>query len=327
MRVSFAVLLVAAALAWSTEAEEATESAAAEDVGPPNTWERPEECTQWALSGECERNAGFMLDRCAKACRVAGQVSPAYAKRCPRGPDAMAPGAMRETFSRIMRDFGDLQPEMLSEDPPIVLFHAFASDDELAALIAHGQGRYERSLGVHVDGTGRVSSVKTEIRTSSHAWCMHDECLADERVQRFTRRIMNVTQMPEENAEYAQLVYYHACDAEDANDCAFYRRHSDYIDTDVTKAQGVRVFTLFAYLNDVPEGGGTRFTDLTPSVTVEPRRGKALLWPSVQIDAPHKKDERTMHEALPVLRGEKYGANVWIHQRDFKTNLQRGCTT
>ena len=25
---------------------------------------------------------------------------------------------------------------------------------------------------------------------------------------------------------------------------------------------GVRIYTLFAYLNDVPEGGGTRFTKL-----------------------------------------------------------------
>ena len=30
--------------------------------------------------------------------------------------------------------------------------------------------------------------------------------------------------------------------------------------------------------------------------------------------APHSKDSRTDHEALPVTAGEKFGANFWIHQ-------------
>jgi len=47
----------------------------------------------------------------------------------------------------------------------------------------------------------------------------------------------------------------------------------------------VRIFTLFMYLNDVPEGGGggTRFTDLKPEpITFMPSRGKAVLWPSAR---------------------------------------------
>ena len=62
------------------------------------------------------------------------------------------------------------------------------------------------------------------------------------------------------------------------------------------------------YLNDVPEGGATRFTSLPSGpVTFQPKRGKAVLWPSVLAEAPFTKDERTDHEALPVTRGEKYG--------------------
>ena len=41
-----------------------------------------------------------------------------------------------------------------------------------------------------------------------------------------------------------------------------YKEHNDYIDGDGSKLQGVRIYTLFTYLNDVPEGGGTRFTKL-----------------------------------------------------------------
>ena len=91
--------------------------------------------------------------------------------------------------------------------------------------------------------------------------------------------------------------------------------------------QGVRIFTLFMYLNDVPEGGGTRFTDLPGGpVTFQPQRGKAILWPSVLEHEPHKKDDRTHHEALPVTKGEKFGANFWIHQYDFKGAHSKGCT-
>jgi prolyl 4-hydroxylase len=71
---------------------------------------------------------------------------------------------------------------------------------------------------------------------------------------------------------------------------------------------------VFLYLNDVEAGGGTKFNDL--NITVMPKRGRALLWPSVHNDEPNLKDERTKHEALPVEAGVKYGANAWFHQFD-----------
>ena len=46
----------------------------------------------------------------------------------------------------------------------------------------------------------------------------------------------------------------------------------------------------------------------------------------VKADEPHEKDERTDHEALPVTKGEKFGANFWIHQYDFKGTHAKGCT-
>ena len=56
-----------------------------------------------------------------------------------------------------------------------------------------------------------------------------------------------------------------------------------------------------------------------PEQTVLPKRGRALIWPSVLNDNPHQKDPRTDHEAMPVIKGVKYGANAWQHMRDFKT--------
>jgi hypothetical protein len=162
----------------------------------------------------------------------------------------------------------------------------------------------------------------------------YDPALGARPLRRVIQRVSDVTQTPEANAEYAQLVYYHSCPSADDPSCAFYKRHNDYIDSDEHKLQGPRIYTLFGYMNDVPEGGGTRFTSLPAAkyrdangmVTIQPQRGKAILWPSVTEAEPFKKEERTDHEALPVTRGEKFGANFWIHQYDFKGAHATGCT-
>jgi len=49
---------------------------------------------------------------------------------------------------------------------------------------------------------------------------------------------------------------------------------------------------------------------------VEPKAGRAVLWPSVLNEDPLSRDGRTHHEAKPVLKGKKYAANAWLHQVD-----------
>jgi hypothetical protein len=83
-----------------------------------------------------------------------------------------------------------------------------------------------------------------------------------------------------------------------------------------TYSAGARILTVFLYLNDVQGGGGTHFNDL--EMTVMPKRGRAVLWPSVLDEAPMAIDERTFHEAMEVTAGNKYGANVWFHSRAIK---------
>jgi hypothetical protein len=68
--------------------------------------------------------------------------------------------------------------------------------------------------------------------------------------------------------------------------------------------------TVFLYLNDVEEGGGTYFKDL--DITVQPKTGRAVVWPSVRDEFPDRKDPRTSHEALPVKKGIKYGGEKYI---------------
>ena len=91
----------------------------------------------------------------------------------------------------------------------------------------------------------------------------------------------------------------------------------------MNRPAGPRILTIFLYLNDVEAGGGTRFTDL--DATVNPKKGKALIWPSVLDENPSVMDRRTHHEALAVEKGVKYAANAWVHLRDFKAAYKTNC--
>ena len=44
-----------------------------------------------------------------------------------------------------------------------------------------------------------------------------------------------------------------------------------------------------------------------------PKKGRAVLWPSVYSAQPMNEDSRMMHQALPVIAGTKFGANAWVH--------------
>ncbi len=66
---------------------------------------------------------------------------------------------------------------------------------------------------------------------------------------------------------------------------------------------------VFLYLNDVDEGGGTHFNKL--GITVQPKTGRAVIWPNVYDADPSAKDSRTQHEALAVIKGVKYGGRFF----------------
>jgi 2OG-Fe(II) oxygenase superfamily len=92
---------------------------------------------------------------------------------------------------------------------------------------------------------------------------------------------------------------------------------SDYIHNQKGRQCGPRILTFFIYLSDLPEGGGggTDFPKL--GLTVQPKKGSAVLWPSVYNAEPLTADKRTDHQALPVLIGTKFAVNAWIHMYDY----------
>jgi len=282
-------------------------------------------CVFWAHIGECEANPSFMLLQCAPACMTCENIN--YEYRCPKDEsmkDIFGPGDLHKMFERIVDKYENVnvlsQPSKEPDatfQPWVITIDDFVSPEECEKLIELGgiEG-YERSTdvgGKKFDGT--FDAVKSGTRTSENAWC-HKDCYEHPMAKSVMNKIETLTGIPESHSEYLQLLKYQTGQ--------FYRVHHDYIEHDEDRPAGPRVLTAFLYLNDVEAGGGTNFPDL--DLTVMPKKGRLLLWPSVIDSNPSKKDFTTRHQALDVEAGEKYGANAWLHLRDFKTPHKAGCT-
>jgi prolyl 4-hydroxylase len=288
---------------------------------------RNELCAYWAAIGECTANPAYMQLNCAAACLSCEQL--AFETRCPlmenlEETNTWKPGSLNQMFERIVRDYPTTTilsrpatPHEPVEDRPwVVLVDDFLTDEECDAMVELGTQRgYERSSDIgerKFDGT--YGSEVGNGRTSTNTWCL-ESCFDDPRAKGVIRKLEQLTGIPDANAEYLQLLRYEVGQ--------YYRSHHDYIPHHVERNQGVRILTAFLYLNDVDEGGGTRFTDL--ELTCQPKKGRALLWASVLDEEPNRDDNRTHHEALAVEKGIKYAANAWFHQRDFKIPYAASC--
>lgn len=98
-----------------------------------------------------------------------------------------------------------------------------------------------------------------------------------------------------------------------------FKSHTDYFEP--TSAEydehcavpGNRTWTLMAYLNDVPAGGGTRFK--ATGKIHHPETGKLLAWCNVGANGfpnPHSE-----HHGMKVRRGRKYVITKWYREREW----------
>lgn len=273
-------------------------------------------CDYLIATQTCDSDSRRM---CPSECAVLDS----YTKRCKvdRSNPALLEGMFPEYFKNISNAV-DFEVDLISTDPYIAIIDNFATEDEINALLEYGQDRYKRSTGLKVSEDGRYVNTVMSIRTSHNAWCFYD-CENNPHVSSLVQKIEKFVNISSTNFEFAQLLRYDSCDTEESDDCSYYKMHNDFIIHDAYKAQGVRLLTFFLYLNDVDAGGYTVFSN---GMSVQPKKGRALLWANVKSDNFYMENMKANHEARPVLKGKKFGVNFWIHQYDFKTPFKKMCS-
>ena len=261
-------------------------------------------CDKNAKGGGCEQSPGWMIVHCCESCadRIDSRRLIDPSVRCDRDflnttEAAWGPGDLNRLFERWTTDpeFERLGPRVLSgpakkdgRGPWVIEFENFASDEEVSALIKGGQMEgFDRSTDQgKLNAAGEQEKVVSTSRTSSNAWCM-SKCESLPGVRSITSKIEKVTGIPKSFYESFQILDYEKGQ--------FYRSHHDSSQKD-DSSTGPRILTFFLYLSDVEEGGGTKFNQL--GLEVKPKRGKALIWPSVLDSDPGLWDGRMVSEGI-----------------------------
>ncbi|CAK6966731.1 prolyl 4-hydroxylase subunit alpha-3 [Scomber scombrus] len=202
-----------------------------------------------------------------------------------------------------------LQPvrrEVLSLQPYVVLYHNFITNTEAEDIkrVAH------QGLRRSVVAAGEKQAT-ADFRISKSAWL---KASAHSIVGKLDQRISMVTGLDVKHpyGEYLQVVNYGIG--------GHYEPHFDHATSSSSPVfklkTGNRVATFMIYLSSVEAGGSTAFIYANFSVPVVERA--AIFWWNLHRNG--EGDVDTLHAGCPVLIGDKWVANKWIHEygQEFK---------
>ena len=211
----------------------------------------------------------------------------------------LSPGASIRTSDRMVR------VAARAAQPFLAVLNNVIDAEECAALIEMARPRIKPSTVVD-PATGR--DIVASHRTS---YGMFFRLQENELVRRLDRRFSEVMNMPVENGEGIQILYY-PTGAQSAP-------HFDFLvpsnpeNQQSLERSGQRVSTMVTYLNDVELGGETIFPEV--GWTVSPLRGNAVYFE--YCNSANQLDHLSLHASMPIAQGEKWVATKWMRQRRF----------
>ena len=188
---------------------------------------------------------------------------------------------------------------VVNSAPPVFAVDNFLAPHECDFLIHSSQDCFGPAPVVGA-GAGEVSPS----RTSSTCY------LAREDVPDMMRKVSVLTGKPVEHCELPQVGRYFPSQQ--------YLQHYDAFDLSTEDGcrfaanGGQRSITVLIYLNDVPNGGATRFPAL--NLDVRPKRGMALVFFPATIDG--MLDKMALHAALPAI-DTKFVSQIWVRQSNY----------
>jgi prolyl 4-hydroxylase len=281
-------------------------------------------------------------------------------RRDPNGVDAWGPGGAYRMFERILVEHAQYDVRVLSRPyyapgdtaetatyklgPWIITLENFLSDEEADHMVALGETEgYVKTAYRTEEQEADEEFINNLQHTAAVVYCQSQNCYYDPIHQRILERMSNITFLPKANHEFFQMIRY--------NEGQWFKTHNDFAPHHALKAAGVRLTTFLVYHSHVEEGGATSFDEL--NLTVQPKKGRAVIFSCVLNEDPNRRDNLMDHEALKVIKGTKYGTspdlrvqvndpiklsahamylirkilafNTHAHQRDYQTPYSHGC--
>ncbi|XP_051721185.1 prolyl 4-hydroxylase subunit alpha-1 [Ctenopharyngodon idella] len=193
--------------------------------------------------------------------------------------------------------FAPVKEEVEWDEPRIIRYHDIISDREIEILKNISRPQLSRSE-VYEDG---------EVSTSSHRVSQSVPLYNDPMEARVSQRIADATGLSMETAEPLLVQNYGIGGT--------FEPHHDPLET-----VNDRIATFLIYMSNVEIGGATVFPEV--GVAVQPKKGSAVFWYNLHRNG--ELDQKTEHAGCPVLVGNKWVANKWIHE--FGQEFRRPCS-
>lgn len=255
------------------------------------------------VQGMNERPAQAIVAAFVEA-RQRGVAMPADAIELPDEASSR-PAARLAPGTRILTGDREIAVHSRGEDPVFAALGNVVDADECRSIIDMARPRLQPSTLVDpMSGRDVVSDKRA-------SWGMFFRLEENDLVARLDRRLSMLMNLPLENGEGLQVLYYPTGAGSEP--------HHDYLaptnaaNRESIARSGQRVSTLVTYLNEVPDGGQTVFPQL--GLAVSPIRGNACYFE--YCDDNGRVDARSLHASANVTRGEKWVMTKWMRERRF----------
>ena len=198
------------------------------------------------------------------------------------------------------------------EDPLIYTIDNFFTQEECRHVINLARGNLKRAT-VSTAATGAI----THGRTGSNYWIPHNR---DKIMMDIALRISEVVKLPITHAEQFQVIHYGPTQEYSAHYDSYELEDDNEKSIRCLKMGGQRLWTALGYLNTPEEGGHTEFLKLNKKVDAV--TGRLLVFQDYKEEINPRTGEiyyhmhlNTLHAGTPVLKGEKWGFNLWFRQK------------